>query len=222
VSSSTPPARGSLGGTWPLFNEGAPPFPADARNAVTPYRPDRADMDTLDRREDLPETTPQAEKAMRSLRDTVPPQAPDWMRAARAMSQWLDARIAQGELSTLEEATIARTWAAFSLAAVPEPTALRVAHLVSRAYHAIRNSSRSSVELQAAIVDCARVLHAGLPSLIRERMPMERAIQIVRRIRTEPDNWAAVVEGTSELLGWKDYARMHAAAVLRALIERNR
>ena len=31
-----------------------------------------------------------------------------------------------------------------------------------------------------------------------------------------------IVEGTSELLGWKDYARAHAASVIRDVLERNR
>ena len=29
-------------------------------------------------------------------------------------------------------------------------------------------------------------------------------------------------DGTAELLGWKDYARVHAASVVRAVIERGR
>ncbi len=221
MTSSSPPPHARLGGTWPLFNE-EPQFGEDSKFAVTPFRPDRADLDNLEEREDLPDTTPQAESALQRLRDTVPPLAPDWLRAARAMASWLEARAQRGQVSALEEATIARTWAAFSLVATPEPTVLRVAHLVSRAHHAIRDSSRSALDLQAAILDCARVLHAALPTQVRERMPIERAIQVVRRVRTESDSWPAVVEGTSELLGWKDYARAHAAAVIRALIDRSR
>ena len=222
MSASSQPKPG-LGGTWPLFTqEPAPAFSSDPRQAVTPYRPDRVDLASLEQREDLPETTPQAETAMQRLRSSQPPQAPDWVRAARAMIDWLQARVEDGQLSALEEATISRTWAAFSLIAVPEPTVLRVAHLVSRAHHAIRLSGRNSADVQAAILDCAGVLHKALPSVVRDRMPIERVIQIVRRIKNESDSWPAVVEGTSELLGWKDYARGHAAAVIHALIERSR
>lgn len=138
------------------------------------------------------------------------------------MIEWLQQRLAAQQVSPIDEAKISRTWAAFSLAGVSEPQALRVAHLVSRAYHAIRETPRGNVELQAALVDCAGVLHRNLPSAIRERMPVERAIQVVRKLKTEPDAWAAVVEGVAELLGWKDYGRMHAALVLRILIEQAR
>ena len=53
-------------------------------------------------------------------------------------------------------------------------------------------------------------------------MPVERAVQVVRKLRTEADAWTAVVEGATQLLGWNDYARMHAASVLRSVIERSR
>jgi hypothetical protein len=53
-------------------------------------------------------------------------------------------------------------------------------------------------------------------------MPFERIMLLIRELRNEADAWAAVVEGTSALLGWKDYARSHAAAVIRAVIEQNR
>jgi hypothetical protein len=67
----------------------------------------------------------------------------------------------------------------------------------------------------------ARVLHTGLPSALRASMPRERALFLVRTIDREPDPWAAVVGGTAELLGWTDYARIHAASVIRAVIERD-
>jgi hypothetical protein len=47
-------------------------------------------------------------------------------------------------------------------------------------------------------------------------------VQVVRKLRTEADAWTAVVEGATQLLGWNDYARMHAASVLRSVIERSR
>jgi hypothetical protein len=53
-------------------------------------------------------------------------------------------------------------------------------------------------------------------------MPFERALYIVRKLHDEADHWAAIVDGTAELLGWKDYARVHAASVVRAVIERGR
>jgi hypothetical protein len=53
-------------------------------------------------------------------------------------------------------------------------------------------------------------------------MPFERALYIVRKLHDEADHWVAIVDGTAELLGWKDYARVHAASVVRAVIERGR
>lgn len=212
-----------LRGTWPLFNERAEPqFPEDPKFAVTPFRVEGDELESLEGRVDLPETTEQAETETRRLRYSEPPAAPDWMRAARVMSEWLRERVARGDVTPQEEAAIARTWAAFSLAGSTEPQIHKVAHLVRRAHSAIRSSQRLAGEMQAAIRDGAGVLHAGLPSAIRDRMPLERAIQLVRGLRDEADGWAAVVDGVSELLGWKDYARLHAAAAIHAVIERNR
>jgi hypothetical protein len=227
-SSKAPPPPGpeaaeNLRGTWPLFNEGdSPPFFQNPKHAVTPFRPDNADLETLEVRENLPETTAKAEREVRHFRESQPPVSPDWQRAARALVAWLNERLERGALDPFEETTLARTWAAFSLGGTTEPQVLKVAHLVSRAYHAIRESSRASHELQAAVLDCARVLHSGLPSAIRQRMPLERAVLVVRKLRTEPDAWSAVVGGATALLGWDDYARMHAASVLRSVIERSR
>jgi hypothetical protein len=53
-------------------------------------------------------------------------------------------------------------------------------------------------------------------------MPLERTVEVVRALHAEQDPWAAMVEATSELLGWKDYARSHAASLLRAVIEKGR
>ena len=61
---------------------------------------------------------------------------------------------------------------------------------------------------------------AGLPRKVRERMPLERVVVAVRKLREQADPWAGIVEGTADLAGWKDYARIHAASVLRAVIEK--
>ncbi len=38
-------------------------------------------------------------------------------------------------------------------------------------------------------------------------------------MRGQPDPWVAIVESTADLLGWKDYARVHAAYVIREVIK---
>lgn len=213
----------SLGTTWPLFNERMEPsFPEDPKLNVQPFRPHTGELEALERRTDVPETSAKAEEAVRKLRQSQPPVAPDWTRAARALVTWLEQRLNDASISAADEATISRTWAAFALGGATEPQILRVAHVVSRAHSAIRDTARTEHELQNAMLDCARVLHGGLPSAIRDRMPVDRSLQVVRRLRQEPDAWSAVVEGTSELLGWTDYARTHAAATIRSIIERGR
>ena len=214
--------QGTLGNTWPLFAEGSPAFPADPVQTVTPFRPRTAELEALERDTDLPETTEQAEVDIKRLRDSLPPAAADWARDAQALVDWLSERLKKGNIDALDQAAISRTWAAFALGGTTPPQVLRVAHVVSRAHSAIRDTRRSEQQLTAAIQDCAGVLHAGLPRAVRERMPLERAVQIVRALHHEPDPWTAVVEGTSELLGWKDYARAHAASVIRAVIEKGR
>jgi hypothetical protein len=215
-------SEGSLGNTWPLFGEPSPAFPKDPLQNVTPFRPDPGELAALERRVDLPETTEQAEVEIRRLRDSLPPVAEEWARAARGLIDWLNERLSNGSVDSLEQATIARTWAAFALGGVTPPQIHRVAHVVSRAHSAIREVPANAPQLSAAYQDCAGVLHAGLPRVVRERMPLERAMQIVRALHREADPWSAVVEGTSELLGWKDYARAHAASMIRVVIEKGR
>jgi len=207
--------------TWPLFGD-KPPFPADPGQSMRSFALPDSELKAFAELEDLPESSEQSEREARKLRDSLPPQAPEWMRAARALADWLEARIAEGTAEPVQQAAIARTWAAFSLAGITEPQVLRVTHVVDRAYQAIRESPRAATDLQTAITACASVLHQTLPSAVRARMPLERAVHVVRRLKGEADAWAAIVEGTSELLGWKDYARVHAASVIRALIERER
>jgi hypothetical protein len=213
-----------LAGTWPLFDEGRPqPFPADPQQALSDSSPAESELALLDEQDEYSDAPAAvAARVARKARDSLPPHAPEWMRAARALADWLEARIASGTVDAVEQAAVARTWAAWSMSGTTDAHILRVAHLVGRAHTAIRETSPQSQQLQAAYQACAGVLHSGMPTGIRERMPFERALFVVRKLHDEADHWAAIVDGTAELLGWKDYARVHAAAVLRAVIERDR
>lgn len=212
-----------LAGTWPLFDEGQPKqFSADPKQSLSSSSPGESELAALDRQDQFTETPDSLQKNARRVRESLPPMAPDWMRAARALADWLEERIQRGTVDAVEQAAIARTWAAWSMSGASEAHILRVAHLVGRAHGAIRATPRQNQQLQAAYQACAGVLHSSLPSSIRERMPFERALFVVRKLHDEADHWVAIVDGTSELLGWKDYARVHAAAVLRAMIERSR
>ncbi len=204
--------------TWPLFGD-PQPFPADPERTVHDFEPPSADLDALKTRADPPDSGERIEQEVRRMRETLPPAAPDWMRAARALADWLEFRIKRGYVAPVEEAAIARTWAAFSLGGVTDQQLVKIARVVQRAHSAIRETPRSSSELQVAINACAGVLYAGLPRQVRERMPMERVVATVRKLREQADSWAAIVEGVADLAGWKDYSRIHAASVIRAVIE---
>ena len=220
-----PAAARNFAATWPLFGDAAAPaFPAHPATTVHQLAPPSADLAALaGRAAPLSETgkhteRPQAQKLTPDANDG----APEWVRAASSLAAWLEERIARGSVEPVEQAAIARAWAAFCLGGATEPQILRVAHIVQRAHTAIRESPRGQQDLQAAFHAAAGVLHAGLPSVIRQRMPLERVVYVVRRLREEADAWSAIVQGTTELLGWTDYARVHAATAIRAVLERSR
>jgi hypothetical protein len=166
-----------------------------------------------------PDPSERIAREVRQMRESLPPGAPEWMQAARALADWLELRIKRGQVEPVEEAAIARSWAAFSLGGLTNQEILKIARVVQRAHAAIRETPRGAAELQVAIHACAGVLYGGLPRSVRERMPLERVVATVRRLREQADAWAAMVEGTSDIAGWKDYARIHAASVIRAVVE---
>src|SRR5450432_4006106 len=191
-----------LAGTWPLFDEGKQrPFPGDPHQALNASSPGEKELIALDKRDEFVDSPASVEKVAKRARESLPPVAPEWMRAARALADWLEARIKAGSVDAVEQAAIARTWAAWSIGGASEAHILRVAHLVGRAHSAIRGTPRQAQELQAAFQACAGVLHSSLPVVLRERMPFERALYVVRRLNSEADHWAAIVDGTAELLG---------------------
>lgn len=210
--------------TWPLFGDaGAPAFPAHPATTVHQLAPPSSDLAALADRGIPPSTVAkQNERERKRLAGSMRPEEPEWRRAATALAEWLHARLQQGSIEPVEQAAIARAWAAFCLGGVTEPQILRVAHIVQRAHSAIRESPRGQNDLQAAFQAAAGVLHAGLPTAIKQRMPLDRVVYVVRKLREEADSWTAIVQGTTELLGWTDYARVHAATAIRAVLERSR
>ena len=205
--------------TWPLFGA-SEPFPADPERSVHDLEPPPSELQALKTAPEPADSTERIEQEVRRMRESLPPQAPDWMRAARALADWLEIRIKRGQVEAVEEAAIARTWAAFSLGGVTETQLFKIARVVQRAHTAIRETPRNASDLQVASNACAGVLHAGLPRQVRQRMPLERVIATVRKLREQADAWAAIVEGVADLAGWQDYSRIHAASVIRAVIEK--
>ena len=206
--------------TWPLFGD-AQPFPADAERTVTDFEPPASDLAALKTSAEPPYSTERIQQEVRRLRESLPPAAPEWMRAARSLADWLEIRIKRCQVAPVEEAAIARTWAAFSLGGVTEQEIFKIARVVQRAHSAIRDT-RGVANLQIAITSCAGVLYGGLPRTVRERMPLERVVATVRKLHEQADGWAAIVEGVADIAGWKDYARIHGASVVRAVIESRR
>lgn len=215
------PRKRSFDATWPLFGDSPPPFPVDPTAAVHGLSPPSADLKALAAA--ASEATPGAsrQRATTKIKDSLPATAPEWVHAAHALASWLHERVARGSIDPTDQAAVARAWAAFCLGGVTESQIMRVAHVVQRAHKAIRETPRSK-DQQGAFHAAAGVLHAALPTAIRQRMPLERAVFVVRRLYDEADAWAAIVEGTTELLGWTDYARLHAASAIRAALERSR
>src|SRR3954468_23387007 len=150
------PRNPDLAGTWPLFDEGQPrPFPADSRASLGSSSPGESELAALDEREQFQDAPDALAKNARRVPESLPPLAPDWMRAARTMADWLEERIRSGTVEPVEQACIARTWAVWALGGTSEAHVLRVAHLVGRAHGAIRGTPRQANNLQAAYQACA-------------------------------------------------------------------
>jgi hypothetical protein len=149
----------------------------------------------------------------------APPEgrAPNWLAHGRALSATLDEALRTGSPSPRVQACIERAYGAWNLDGASTRQVSQVAHLARRAYDAIRSTSRAGLEL--AYADCARVLHLGLPSAMRRRLPIEIVIESVRAMRREADRWAAVVEATTLLVGWADANRTRAAEAIRLALQ---
>src|SRR5258706_14649138 len=121
-------------GPWPFFDEGRQrPFPGDPQQTLSASSPGAQELDALDKRDQFVDAPASVEKMARHARESLPPVAPEWMRAARALADWLEARIQRGSVDAVEQAAIARAWAAWSIGGASEAHILRVAHLVGRA-----------------------------------------------------------------------------------------
>lgn len=212
--------RPNFGATLPIFGqEQGSQLAANPKQTRLAFEPDSDRLEELREQElaTVHEPPTAATPSRARVRRSLPPQSPDWMEAARTLSQALEDVISRGHASQLEQAAIARLHANWSLGGVSENHILRVAHLSARAHRAIRETQRQG--LDEAVRDCAGVLHAGLPSDVRRRVPMERVLHVVRALRETADPWVAVVEATTDLIGWKDLGRFHAAALLRGILE---
>jgi hypothetical protein len=143
--------------------------------------------------------------------------APGWMQRARHMANALEGAIEAGQVPPSTEAAIERAWAAWELNGVSDRQVAKVAHLTARAHHAMHGASRTRLEKR--IIDCALVLHRGLPAALRRRVPLELVVEVVRELHRERDPWPAIVQSTALLLGWVAASQAHAAQAVRIALE---
>lgn len=148
----------------------------------------------------------------------LPADAPTWAKRARSMAVALEAAVRSSNIGPTEHAGIERAWAAWQLAGATDTAIARVAHLVDRAYNALRESGKPADE--KAIRGCAHVLYSGLPASVRKRTDFANVVEHVRAFASEPDPWRAVVMTTTALLGWQDDALGHAAQAIRVALAR--
>ena len=153
-------------------------------------------------------------KERESVRDVSPDtELPSWLSKGRALVEGLEQAMREGADRPRPVLRIERAYSAWRLEGVSLAHVSRTAHLAQRAHEAIRTTSRAALE--TAYVDCARILHMGLPSTFRKRVALETVIDAVRAMRREADSWVAVVEATTHIVGWATNARAHAAEAIR-------
>lgn len=197
-----------------------PVLPADPSSLMTAYSPPSEELLELARYQP-PDSG--AADSLRGRPATIPlpamgADAPEWMRAARAMVNAFEACIQRGEVDAFERAAIERAWYAYTMGGVSPRQVMRVVRLVGHAHGALALTPPERLHL--AVEDCALLIYNGLPSIVRSTVPYDRVRRVVHNLSEQPDAWVAIVEGSVELLGWKDTAQAHAASILRAIIDK--
>lgn len=198
-----------------------PQLPSDPRSSMTAYAPPSEDLLAL-ARYDSPESGSESRRARSA---TVPladmdGAAPEWMRAAKAMTNAFEACIERGEADPFERAAIERAWYAYTMGGVSPRQVMRVVRLVGHAQSALANTPPE--RLRQAVEDCSVLIYNGLPSIVRSTVPFDRVRRIVNSLSEQSNAWVGIVEGSVELLGWKDAAQAHAASILRSIIDQEK
>ena len=195
-----------------------PQLPADPANLMTAYAPPSEDLLELARYE-----SPDSGSESRRARSATMPlaamegAAPEWMRAAKAMANAFEACIERGEADAFERAAIERAWYAYTMGGVSPRQVMRVVRLVGHAQSALARTPPE--RLRQAVEDCSVLIYNGLPSIVRSTVPFDRVRRVVHSLGEQPNAWVGIVEGSVELLGWKDAAQAHAASILRSIID---
>jgi hypothetical protein len=209
------PPPGGAPGTGNTERKSLPPLPV--RNAPTRRTPAGTAGSSSDHRRSRPpgRRTPAATQI--SAGNDLPANASGWMKQGRLLSGAIEHAIADGHASRRLQACIERAFVAWQLGQHTDRDISRVAHLVRRAHEAIRETQKKSLE--RAYVDCAHILHGGLPTIVRRRVPLEAVIPLMRELREIVSGQTAIVEGTMRLLAWDELAREMSTEAIRVAWE---
>jgi hypothetical protein len=139
--------------------------------------------------------------------------APPWVNRARILIVSLEEAIDSGDRDPAVVARVEMAFAAWELARTRPATVARVAHLVDRAYEAIRGAPRPLDD--QAIRGCAHILYTGLPVSARNKVNFPKVISLVQGLQREPEPWTAIVKTTADILGWSGIALTHAGHAIR-------
>jgi hypothetical protein len=122
----------------------------------------------------------------RASRSVAPPAAagPAWAQKARLVAATIEAALQRGHASPAVEAAILRATSAWDFNATKPRQLAQTARVVDRAYTALRWTDRHDRRLE---IDCAGVLHEGLPSELRKNLTRDDVLEIVRWMRTQLD-----------------------------------
>lgn len=186
---------------------------------MTAYAPPSEDLLELARYQP-PDSAGESIRGKTAIIPLPPGESPEWMRAARAMVNAFEACIQRGEADTFERAAIERAWYAYTMGGVSPRQVMRVVRLVVHAHNALAQTPPERQHL--AVEDCALLIYNGLPSVVRSTVPYDRVRRVVQSLSQQPNAWVGIVEGSVELLGWKDAAQAHAASILRSIIDKER
>jgi len=139
--------------------------------------------------------------------------APLWVNRAKILMVSLEEAIESGSRDPGLVARVEMAYAAWELGRTKPSVVARVAHLVDRAYEAIRSTPRPLDD--QAVHGCAHILYTGLPMSARERINFQKVVLLVQALQREPEPWVAVVKTTAEILGWAGVALAHAGHAIR-------
>jgi hypothetical protein len=199
----------------------SPPHKTPIRQSPSPNRrtPPLAATPSPQRRSRPPgrKTTPLVGPESIEPVSLVPESQEPWLEHGRLLLGALQKALSQRDTSPRMKASIERAWAAWQLNGWTDREIARVAHLLRRAHEALRDSPRKVMD--QALNDCANVLYASLPSVVRRRVLLDDVRELMRELRDVANVRSAVEQGTMRLLGWNELMRAMAQEAIQSAFE---